>query len=67
MGNSRGLEVAMGIRRICLADGWWLRGQIRYDSAIAKETLAPALAKITPGGQLLLVRPRYIFYCSKIL
>ena len=38
--------------RLCrffgLSDGWWLRGQIRYDSAIAKESLAPALAKITP-------------------
>ena len=29
-----------------LSDGWWLRGQVAYDTAIAKEALAKALASI---------------------
>jgi addiction module HigA family antidote len=38
--------------RLCryfgLSDGWWLRGQANYDSAIAREELADELAKIEP-------------------
>lgn len=36
--------------RLCryfgLSDGWWLRGQAAYDTAMAKETLQAELAKI---------------------
>ncbi len=36
--------------RLCryfgLSDGWWLRGQVAYDTAIAKERLAPELSRI---------------------
>jgi addiction module HigA family antidote len=36
--------------RLCryfgLADGWWLRGQANYDTAIARETMGDALARI---------------------
>lgn len=36
--------------RLCryfgLSDGWWLRGQVAYDTAIAKETLHKELAAI---------------------
>ena len=36
--------------RLCryfgLTDGWWLRGQVAYDTAIAKEALAAELANI---------------------
>ena len=36
--------------RLCryfgLSDGWWLRGQADYDTAIAKEAMAKALASI---------------------
>jgi addiction module HigA family antidote len=36
--------------RLCryfgLSDGWWLRGQVAYDTAVAKEALQPALANI---------------------
>ena len=36
--------------RLCryfgLSDGWWLRGQAAYDTAIAKETLGEKLAAI---------------------
>jgi antitoxin HigA-1 len=42
--------------RLCryfgLSDGWWLRGQANYDTAIARETMGEALAKI-PRCQLL--------------
>jgi addiction module HigA family antidote len=38
--------------RLCkffgLSEGWWLRGQVRYDTELAKDELAPALAKIQP-------------------
>ena len=38
--------------RLCrffgLSDGWWLRLQADYDTAIAKLTLAKTLAKIKP-------------------
>lgn len=38
--------------RLCrffgLSEGYWLRGQVRYDTEIAKDTLAPTLAKIKP-------------------
>jgi antitoxin HigA-1 len=37
--------------RLCryfgLSDGWWLRGQANYDTAIARETMGEALAKIS--------------------
>lgn len=36
--------------RLCryfgLSDGWWLRGQAAYDTAVAKETLRKELATI---------------------
>lgn len=36
--------------RLCryfgLSDGWWLRGQVAYDTAIARETLEKELANI---------------------
>ncbi len=38
--------------RLCkffgLSEGWWLRGQARYDTELAKDSLAKALAKIKP-------------------
>jgi antitoxin HigA-1 len=38
--------------RLCryfgLSDGWWLRGQANYDTAIARETMGKALLQITP-------------------
>lgn len=38
--------------RLCrffgLSDGWWLRLQADYDTAIARPSLAKALAKIVP-------------------
>lgn len=38
--------------RLCrffgLSEGYWLRGQARFDTETAKESLAPQLAKITP-------------------
>lgn len=38
--------------RLCrffgLSEGWWLRGQVRYDTELAKDLLAPVLAKIKP-------------------
>ena len=38
--------------RLCrffgLSEGYWLRGQVRYDTEIAKDMLAPTLAKIKP-------------------
>lgn len=37
--------------RLCryfgLSDGWWLRGQANYDTAIARETMGEALARIS--------------------
>lgn len=37
--------------RLCryfgLSDGWWLRGQAAYDTALAKEALAGELARIS--------------------
>ena len=36
--------------RLCryfgLSDGWWLRGQVNYDTAIAREAMGEALASI---------------------
>lgn len=36
--------------RLCryfgLSDGWWLRGQASYDTAVARETMGEALARI---------------------
>jgi hypothetical protein len=29
-----------------LSDGWWLRGQARYDTALARETRQETLARI---------------------
>ena len=38
--------------RLCkyfgLSDGWWLRGQANYDTAMARESLEAVLKKITP-------------------
>ncbi|QWE00131.1 HigA family addiction module antidote protein [Polynucleobacter sp. JS-Mosq-20-D10] len=38
--------------RLCkyfgLSDGWWLRGQANYDTAIAKESLSKILKGIEP-------------------
>ena len=38
--------------RLCkyfgLSDGWWLRGQANYDTAIARESLSKVLKTITP-------------------
>ncbi|MEO5558930.1 MAG: HigA family addiction module antitoxin [Dokdonella sp.] len=38
--------------RLCrffgLSEGYWLRGQVRYDTEIAKDMLATTLAKIKP-------------------
>ncbi len=38
--------------RLCrffgLSEGWWLRGQVRYDTEFAKDALAETLAKIKP-------------------
>ncbi|MBI3775502.1 MAG: HigA family addiction module antidote protein [Gammaproteobacteria bacterium] len=38
--------------RLCkffgLSEGWWLRGQARYDTELAKDSLAKTLAKIKP-------------------
>jgi addiction module HigA family antidote len=38
--------------RLCryfgLSDGWWLRCQANYDTAIARETMREALAQINP-------------------
>ncbi len=42
--------------RLCkyfgLSDGWWLRGQANYDTAIAREALKKVLKKITPCERL---------------
>jgi len=36
--------------RLCryfgLSDGWWLRGQVAYDTAIAKEAMRGELSRI---------------------
>jgi len=38
--------------RLCkyfgLSDGWWLRGQASYDTAVAKSSLADVLKRIEP-------------------
>ena len=38
--------------RLCkyfgLSDGWWLRGQANYDTAMARESLKAVLKRITP-------------------
>jgi addiction module HigA family antidote len=38
--------------RLCrffgLSEGWWLRGQVRYDTECAKDALTETLAKIKP-------------------
>src|SRR5450631_2225534 len=37
--------------RLCrffgLSDGWWLRGQANYDTAVARESMGDALARIS--------------------
>jgi antitoxin HigA-1 len=42
--------------RLCryfgLSDGWWLRGQVNYDTAMARETMGETLAKIQPCALL---------------
>lgn len=41
--------------RLCrflgLSKGYWLRAQAAYDTEVAEEELAPALAKITPWSE----------------
>lgn len=41
--------------RLCrffgLSDGYWLRGQIRYDTEVARDALAGALSRITPWSE----------------
>ena len=41
--------------RLCrffgLSDGWWLRGQVRYDLERARDTLTKTLAKIQPWSE----------------
>ena len=38
--------------RLCrffgLSEGYWLRGQVRYDTEVTKDSLAPILAEIKP-------------------
>ncbi len=42
--------------RLCrffgLSEGWWLRGQTRYDTERAKDVLASTLAKIRPWTEV---------------
>jgi antitoxin HigA-1 len=42
--------------RLCryfgLSDGWWLRGQVNYDTAIARESMAEALARISKCSRM---------------
>ena len=42
--------------RLCkyfgLSDGWWLRGQANYDTAMAREAMGEELAKIHPCALL---------------
>lgn len=41
--------------RLCrffgLSEGWWLRGQARFDTECAKDALAATLAKIKPWAE----------------
>ena len=36
-----------------LSDGWWLRGQVRYDTERAKDALAATLTKIRPWTEVI--------------
>ena len=42
--------------RLCryfgLSDGWWLRGQANYDTAVAREAMGDVLARIAPCALL---------------
>jgi antitoxin HigA-1 len=42
--------------RLCqyfgLSDGWWLRGQANYDTAMAREAMGEALSRIARCGLL---------------
>ena len=42
--------------RLCryfgLSDGWWLRGQANYDTAIVRDSMGEALARISRCGLL---------------
>lgn len=33
-------------RHLGLSDGWWLRGQANYDTAIARDSMGEALSRI---------------------
>jgi addiction module HigA family antidote len=48
--GKRGISADTDLR-LCryfgLSDGWWLRGQANYDTAVARETMGEALARIT--------------------
>ena len=39
-------------RHFGLSDEWWLRGQANYDTAIARESMGQALARISRCGLL---------------
>ena len=42
--------------RLCryfgLSDGWWLRGQVAYDTVVAKEAMREQLSRIQPWSSL---------------
>lgn len=42
--------------RLCryfgLSDGWWLRGQVAYDTVVAKEAMREQLSRIQPCSLL---------------
>ena len=42
--------------RLCryfgLSDGWWLRGQVAYDTVVAKEAMREQLSRIKPWSSL---------------
>ena len=47
--------------RLCryfgLSDGWWLRGQVAYDTAIAKESLHEELVAIQRCSPFAVIAP----------
>jgi hypothetical protein len=50
----RAITADTDLRLCCffgLSDGWWLRGQVRYDLERARDTMAKALGKIRPWSK----------------
>ena len=48
--GKRGVTADTDLRLCCylgMSDGWWLRGQANYDTAIAREAMGEALSRIT--------------------